>query len=357
MENYSKDLQAKIDVLAAKIKPVQVGSLTFSSPLLLAPMAGITTSPFRLLMENLGAGGTITELISCYGINYGNKKTLDMLKICAKEKVVGIQLFGDDADQMAKAAQIVAGYGCNFVDINMGCPVRKVVGKGAGVALMQNTKVLSTLFKKVRSAINVPLTIKIRTGIDENSKNAHEVVKIAQDEGIEFVTIHGRTKMQLYRGQVDWEYIEQIASDSQIPVIGNGDLHTPLRVKNKLSDTNCQALMLGRGPVRNPFLFLESFRDDEDIAFVATDYLEVILQLKSYMELQLTKNHLMLIQLRKFIVWFSAGFANASSFRGKIFRLQDISEVMKLTEEFFLTLGSAEKKMNVDDAFLTSGHG
>ncbi len=219
---FSAPLQSKVKLLKDKRESISLGRVEFESNLLLAPMASICTPPFRLLMEDLGAGGTVSELISCHGINYENKKTLDMLKIDEREKNTGIQLFGEDADAMAKAAVIAQRSNPKFLDINMGCPVKKVVSKGGGSALMKDIEALAPLFSKVRSAINVPLTIKIRTGWDNDSLNALEIEKIAREEGIEFLAIHGRTRNQQYSGLANWEYIEELANHSKIPIIGNG---------------------------------------------------------------------------------------------------------------------------------------
>ncbi|MCR9203529.1 MAG: tRNA-dihydrouridine synthase family protein, partial [Halobacteriovoraceae bacterium] len=223
---FSPELQTKIEALKGRRTPLKLGGVNFDSPLLLAPMSAICHFPFRLLMQELGAGGTVSELISCHGINYGNEKTKQMLKIHPREKNVGIQLFGEDQLSMAKAAATAQEYKPDFIDINMGCPVRKVVSKGGGSALMKDTKKLAGFFKEMRNAIEVPLTIKIRTGWDQDSINALEVVNIAEGEGVEFVAVHGRTRTQQYKGKADWDLLENIASVAPLPIIGNGDLHS-----------------------------------------------------------------------------------------------------------------------------------
>ena len=166
---FTPELTAKIEKFQSFSAPMTLGKINFSSKLLLAPMAGICNMPFRLLMEDLGAGGTVSELISCHGINYGNQRTLEMLKIDPLEKNVGIQLFGEDPEAMARAAAVAETYGPKFLDINMGCPVNKVVSKGGGSALMREIQALAPLFEKVRSQIKIPLSIKIRTGWDANN--------------------------------------------------------------------------------------------------------------------------------------------------------------------------------------------
>ena len=241
---FSPELSQKMENFRVHAKPIKLGQIEFGSKLLLAPMAGICNIPYRLLMEDLGAGGTVSELISCHGINYGNARTLDMLKIHPLERNVGIQLFGEDSDSMAKAAEVAESYGPKFLDINMGCPVAKVVTKGGGSALMKEIEALAPLFEKMRSRMKIPLSIKIRTGWDSNSRNAKEIIKIARESGIEWVAIHGRTRTQQYTGLADWEFLEALNEDKKITLVGNGDLHHPYGVSERLQKTNCDALMI-----------------------------------------------------------------------------------------------------------------
>ena len=356
---FSSDLQQKIDSLKELRSEISLGNVKFSSPLLLAPMSMICSAPYRLLMEELGAGGTVSELVSCHGILHGNKKTRKMLSIDPREKNVGIQLFGEDASSMSEAAIVAQEFGPKFIDINMGCPVKKVVTKGAGSALLKEPKKLGRFLREIKKAIDIPLTIKIRTGWDTDSTNADEIIKIAHEEGIEFVAVHGRTRAQGYSGLAKWDYLEKLAQNSSIPIIGNGDLHHPILVKKRLGVTNCQALMLGRGPLRDPFIFLKSFDKNDKIAFYPKDYLEVILTLKKLLEEyhQAEYAKTILIQLRKFILWFSSGFSGASKFRELLFKSGDIQETLNLCEDFFLSLGDVQKRINFDSPFMTSGHG
>lgn len=354
---FSPQLQDKIKTLKERRTPVQLGRISFDSPLLLAPMASICNWPFRLLMEDLGSGGSVSELISCHGINFGNERTLNMLRIDPREKNVGIQIFGEDPKSMAKAAVVAEQYGPGFIDINMGCPVRKVVTKGGGSALLKNPGDLKTYLPPIRDALNVPLTIKIRTGWDEGSINADEVVKVAHDEGVEFVAVHGRTRCQKYTGKANWEYLEELAMNSPLPIIGNGDLHTPHLVKKRMSQTNCHALMLARGPLRNPFIFLEAYDHDDEYEFNASDYLEIIERLYHYVTTAFDKDNIQLVQLRKHIVWFAAGWPNAAAFRAQIFATKDLEGTMDITRDYFFSLVNHYKKINYEETFMTSGHG
>jgi len=355
---FSKELQQKIDRLKKRQKSISLGKISFSSPLIMAPLASITSPPWRLLMEDLGAGGTVSELISCHGINYKNEKTLQMLKVDPREKNVGIQLFGEEPEALADAAKIAAEFGAKFIDLNMGCPVRKVVGKGAGAALMQEPSKLPLLFRSIKNVISIPFTIKIRTGWDENNLNAKEIVHIAHEEGIEFVAIHGRTRAEQYRGRANWEMIEELARTSSLPIVGNGDLHTPKSVAKRLEITNCQALMLGRGPLRNPFIFLESLatEDDRDIVFTAKDHWEIIQRLFEYSSEYYDKEKTLAIQMKKHIVWLAAGYPKVSQFRAKVFTTNSIPDFMKMSEDFFATLENRQKQIS-DEAFLVAGEG
>lgn len=312
-------------------------------------------------MEDLGAGGTVSELISCHGINYGNQRTLDMLKIHPLERNVGIQLFGEDPEAMAKAAEVAESFGPKFLDINMGCPVNKVVTKGGGSALMKELQSLAPLFEKMRSRMKIPLSIKIRTGWDANTRNAHEVIKIAQDCGIEWVAIHGRTRTQQYTGLADWDFIEDLNDNKKIPLIGNGDLHHPFGVSERLQKTRCDALMIARGALRNPFIFLESldpeYASQKRSVFLGEDYWEVIQRLRHYCEETFNEERTILVQLRKLIVWFAAGFPHAAAMRSQIFSCQNLEDCMKIAEDYFLSLGSSQKFINYDEVFMSSGHG
>ncbi len=351
-------LQNKIELLKKRRRAISLGDVYFDSPLLLAPLSSICTAPFRLLMEDLGAGGTVSELISCHGINYNNLKTKEMLKLDPREKNVGLQIFGEGTKAMSEAAKVVEEYGPKFIDINMGCPVKKVVGTGAGSSLLKDPSILPEFFSAIRKSITLPLSIKIRLGWDHQSINAKEIVHIAHEEGIEFVAIHGRTRSDQYSGKARWDLIEEIKRISPIPIIGNGDLHTEFLVKEKMKYSNCDALMLGRGPLRNPFIFLEAYKTPEDqISFTASDYFEVLNLLLHYMSDHIKNDHHLLISMRKHIIWMAAGFSKVAIFRDSIYKTPNLSETMKLAADFFNEASEENKSLNDHDSFMTSGHG
>lgn len=355
---FSPSLQHKIDTLKARATKVQLGSISFDSPLLLAPMSSICTAPYRLLMEQLGCGGTVSELVSCHGINYGNEKTHKMLEIHPQEKNIGLQLFGEDEKAMAKAAIVAQERNPKFIDINMGCPVRKVVSKGGGSALLRDPLKLGGFFSTIKKELEIPLTIKIRTGWDSDTINAHEIVHIAKEEGVEFVAIHGRTRTQAYKGLADWNILEDVAQQKILPIIGNGDLHSAKSTRERLAQTKCDALMLGRGPLRNPFIFLESYlTEEDDIRFTTHDYLEVIERFKEYLEAYTDRERTILITLRKNIVWMAAGFPNVANFRNLMFTTDNIDGTIEVTREYFQSMGDINKKLDLSKPFMAGGHG
>lgn len=358
---FGTRLQQKIDILKSKRKPIKLGQVHFDSPLLLAPMSAICSAPFRLLMEELGAGGTVSELVSCHGINYGNERTREMLYIDEKEKNCGLQLFGEDEDAMARAAVTAQEYGPKFIDINMGCPVRKVVSKGGGSALLKDTKSLAPFFAKMKKAIEVPLTIKVRTGWDEENINADEIAHIAFNEGVEFMAVHGRTRTQQYKGKANWQYLENLSQKAPLPIIGNGDLHSALLTQEKMNETNCQALMLGRGPLRDPFIFLTSYLEDPTQSpFDALDYWEVIRLYNELLSNYVTKERTHFVQLRKMIVWFLAGFDGVADFRNTLFSSKTLEEVLTKTQTFLEEIHARkrdQKNINLSSPFMMGGHG
>lgn len=356
---FSTELQSKIDHLKTLRTPVKLGSIDFDSKLILAPMAGICTPPFRLLMEDLGAGGTVSELISATGILHENKRTHEMLKVDERERNIGIQLFGEDAESLGKACEVAARQNPKFLDLNMGCPVRKVVQKGGGSALMKEIESLAPVFAAMKKSVDIPVSIKIRMGWDAEGINADKIEHIAKEEGIEWVAIHGRTRAQQYTGLANWDYIEEVSRNSTLPIIGNGDLHQPFQVQERLEKTDCAALMIARGCLRNPFIYLESLPSERATKsmFKGKDYLEIINRLYDYTLQSYENERTRLVQIRKLIVWFAAGFPNAARFRDQMFKSRELDGTMKIAEDYFLSLQDRDKNINYNEVFMNSGHG
>lgn len=324
---------------------------------MLAPMAGITDEPFRVIMKRRGAGVVISELVSANGLKYGGEKTRHLMRYAQEERPVGIQLFGEDPGVLALAAKEVELFGADFVDLNFGCPVKKVVQKGAGSAMLKDLQQLKKVLNAVKSAITIPLTIKIRTGWDQNQRNAQEVLKIAADEGIAWVSIHGRTRSQGYSGLADWDYITELAQKSPLPVIGNGDLVTPAKAVQALKESGCAGVMIGRGCLKNPWIFLEaqalwrgqSGEQKKDFLGLFKELKE---QLSSYGE-----ERYVLIQLRKFSMWYSAGHHDSAQFRRKIFSTRTVEETYASIVDYYSKLDVTQQTDTSHEEFLMGGHG
>jgi tRNA-dihydrouridine synthase B len=322
------------------------------NPFVLAPMAGITDSPFRRFMREMGAGIVISELVSAQGLKYNSQKTKDLMRFDERERPVGIQLFGECGDVIGEAAKYVQDQGADFVDLNFGCPVNKVVKKGAGAAATRDLISFRDLLRKVRSAITVPLTIKIRTGWDEGSRNALDVVRIAYDEGVTWVAIHGRTRTQGYSGLSDWDFIGRVKADSPLPIIGNGDVLNGAQARARLLESGCDGVMIGRGCLKDPKIFqAANGLDVSDEPMV-----NLVSRLGNYL-LDGAVGNYPKIQLRKFAMWYSYGLPEASSFRRELFSEQDVDRLKTLIESYFLRVQNCIKVIPGQDNFLMGGHG
>ncbi len=327
-------------------------------PLLLAPMAGVTDYPFRSFMKGMNSGILTTELVSAAALVRQNTHTTQRYaQISEAQQPVGIQIFGEDVSQLSEAAQIVEGMGASFVDINLGCPVPKIVKKGAGSAILKNLSLLAQILKSIKSKINIPLTIKIRTGWDDSHCNALEVARLAHSEGCLWVTIHGRTRSQGYSGQADWSYIAEVKSQSPIPIIGNGDLIHPQQIKSLYLQTNCDGMMIGRGALKNPWIFHETY---DSLSNQRKKYEKNIQKVLQDLFTHLSAFHserMALIQFKKFATWFSSGYSNSTVFRKTIFQLKVKKEVLNYALDYFKELNDDNKEHQPYDAFLMQGHG
>lgn len=237
-----------------------IGSCKINKPFILAPLAGYTDLPFRLLCKEFGAGLAVSEMISCHGLVYQQDNTLRMLKSVQEERPVSFQLFGSDPDIMAEAAEIMASLKPDMIDINMGCPVRKVTKKGAGAALMTTPHIAEEIISKVVSRVQLPVTVKFRSGKDQNTISAVEFAKMAQGAGAAAVTVHARTWAQAFSGVIDPSVIEDVARNVQIPVIGNGDVLSLDDGYTLMKNTGCQGVMIGRAALGNPWVFSKDGR-------------------------------------------------------------------------------------------------
>jgi len=340
-----------------------------SNPFVLAPMAGITDRPFRTFMRQRGCGIVITELVSAHGIEFKNQRTTRLMEFDEVQRPVGIQLFGETPEIVARAARFAQDeMGADFIDLNFGCPVPKVVKKGAGSAILRDLPRVEEMFRIVRAAIQVPLTVKIRTGWDESSRNAREVAQIAYDQGLTWVAIHGRTRAQGYSGQADWDFIGEVKAKSKIPILGNGDIHTAQQAIERLVQTGCDGVMIGRGCLKNPWIFTEAqalwaaHKSDQSkdqlskFQAVEKDFSRLFLEMHDLF-LATTDAKITALQLKKFASWYSSGYPGASNFRKAIFQTQDLPETLNLTLAYFSDVRNARPADTSQEAFLMGGHG
>lgn len=318
----------------------------------LAPMAGITDTVFRLLMRKMGSQVVISELLSAEGLVRGGERTRQMMRFDERERPVGIQIFGSNIQTMTQAARIVQEEGADFVDINFGCPVKKVVGDGSGSAWLKEPQKMGELLSHIKAHLRIPLTIKVRTGWDDKSRNVKEVVQVAAQSGVSWVAIHGRTRAQGYAGLADWEIIRETAIASSIPILGNGDIITAEQAARRIEDGYCHAVMIGRGALKNPWIFQELLAGAG-----ATDY-DLLSLIEEHFDLAIEKKNRdrAFLSLKKFMGWYAAGYPYSSTFRASIFQTHDVDELKKIALDFFGRQGF-QKPVDDGKPFLMGGHG
>lgn len=327
------------------------------NPFIMAPMAGITDCAFRSFMKSMGSSVVVTELVSANGLKYSADKTKKIMAFTEDQHPIGIQIFGEDLESLSDAALICQDQGADFVDLNFGCPVPKVVKKGAGSAVLKDLVLLRQVIQAAKRQIQIPLTIKIRTGWDESSRNADQVCQIAYDEGVTWVAIHGRTRSKGYTGLADWDYIQQIKAGSKIPIIGNGDIITPEMANQRLQSSGCDAVMIGRGCLKNPWIFLEALNLREGIQKKFEKDHGKILELLYEKLNQLSDEKIIGLQVKKFATWFSAGYPDSTRFRKQIFQFKDKDEIYNFAKSYFESLKGSSQEDTSSEAFLMGGHG
>jgi len=299
-------------------------------------MAGITDLPYRLLCRELGCDFGYTEMVSAKAIYYKDKKTYEIMQLSPLEHPSGVQLFGSEPEILAYAAKEVARLGADLIDINMGCPVNKVSGNGEGCALMKNPALVGDIVKAVVGAVNIPVTVKIRKGWDENSVNAVEIAQIAQDNGAAAVGVHGRTRNQMYSGKADWGIISEVKRKLNIPVIASGDIFTAQDAKAVMEQTNCDAVMLARGVRGNPWIFKQckELLQYGEVRTNPTPQERIEMGLKHLRSLTDFKGEYAAIRdMRSHLAWYIKGMHGATHAREKINKATKYNEIEAILQK------------------------
>ncbi|WP_425059757.1 tRNA-dihydrouridine synthase B [Sporomusa carbonis] len=321
---------------------MRIGQIQLKNPVILAPMAGVTDLPFRLLAKEMGCGLVYSEMVSDKGLIYENVHTRKMLAIDERERPVALQIFGSEPDSMAEAARIVARAGADIIDINMGCPTPKIVKNGEGAALMKKPELAYRIIATVvEAAGDVPVTVKFRKGWDEQSVNAVDIAKLAERAGAAAVSVHGRTREQFYSGQADWDIIRAVKQAVAIPVTGNGDIRTPQDAKRMLTETGCDGIMIGRGAQGNPWIFRQVAR------YLATGELlpppaltERINMLLRHLDMLVEHKgeYIGIREMRSHAAWYTKGLPNSAELRLKFNQALSRDDFIRIMEEYCLSV-------------------
>jgi tRNA-dihydrouridine synthase B len=319
-----------------------IGSVKLDHITVLAPLAGITNLPFRRIVKDAGCGMVCTEMVSANGLVYGSEKTRQLLQSCAEEKPLCVQIFGSDPVKIADAAVIVQETGADIIDINFGCAVKKILKNYSGVTLMKNPPLAREILKKVRSAVTIPLTIKMRSGWDASGKDAFNLAQIAQDCGVDAVTLHPRTASQGFSGKSDWSLIAALKKQIAIPVIGNGDIAHPEDALRMLCETGCDAVMIGRAAIGNPWIFSQVHDLLCNKSVKPVELKLRIETMKKYLNTSATYFGELCAcrMMRSRLGWFVKGLPHSTRFRHAITKIRTCAEAERIIDELFCLLSS-----------------
>lgn len=317
-----------------------IGNVTLDNNVILAPMAGVTDLPFRLLCKEQGVGLNCMEMVSAKAIYYNNKNTEELMQIHPEEMPVSLQLFGSDPEIISEMAKRIEERPFAILDINMGCPVPKVVNNGEGSALMKDPKLVEAILSKLVKAISKPVTVKIRKGFNDENVNAVEIAKIAESCGVAAVAVHGRTREQYYSGKADWDIIAVVKDAVKIPVIGNGDVTDAYSAKALQEQTGCDGIMVGRASQGNPWIFKEitTYLETGELLPKPTpqQVKEVIIR-HAKLQLEFKGEYTGVREMRKHLAWYTTGYPNSARFRQMINSMESMDELLESVELIFKT--------------------
>ncbi len=321
------------------MRKIQIGEVTLQNNTILAPMAGVTDLPFRVLCAEQGAGLVCMEMVSAKAIYYKNRNTEELMEIDPEEHPVSLQLFGSDPEIISEMAKQIEEKPFDILDINMGCPVPKVVNNGEGSALMKNPKLVEEIISRTVKAIHKPVTVKFRKGFDEEHVNAVEIARIAEQSGAAAVAVHGRTREQYYAGKADWDIIAQVKEAVSIPVFGNGDVTDGKSAVALLKQTGCDGIMIGRAVRGNPWIFREinHYLDTgEALESPTADEVGDMILRHAQMELELKGEYTAVREMRKHIAWYTAGYPHSAALRRQVNEIDDFETLKETVQRIFI---------------------
>lgn len=316
---------------------LKIGNIEVKNNLILAPMAGVTDLPFRLLCKEQGCGLLYSEMVSAKAVLYNNKNTFELLKVEKEENPIALQLFGSEPKVMAEAAKRLEETPFDFFDINMGCPVPKVVNNNEGSALMKNPKLAGEIVEAMVKAVKKPITVKFRAGFTKETMNAVSFAKVMEASGASAIAVHGRTREQYYSGKADWDIIRQVKEVVSIPVIGNGDVTSGKSAKALLDETVCDGIMIGRGVRGNPWLFsqiLHFLETGEEKEKPTIEELKEMILRHGRLQLKYKGEYTGIREMRKHVAWYTAGYPHSAALRSKVNSIETMDSLVELLEYF-----------------------